>query len=45
MFLFRHPSVWVVFKETESVCGFQERLSEIVIPKYLAEGTEFRTVP
>ena len=26
-------------------CGVQERFSDIVIPKYLAEGTDLRTVP
>ena len=45
MFLFRNPSVWFAFLETEAMCGVQERLSEIVTPKYLAEGTDSRTVP
>ena len=30
MFLFKNPSVWFSFLETESMWGVQERLSEIV---------------
>ena len=45
MFLFKNPSVWFAFLETESVWGVQERLSEIVTPRYLAEGTDSKTVP
>ena len=37
---FRNPSVWFAFLET----GVQERLSEIVTPRYLAEGTDSKTV-
>ena len=33
------------FLETESMWGVQERLSEIVTPRYLAEGTDSKTVP
>ena len=42
MFLFKNPSVWFAFFETESMWGIQERLSEIVTPRYLAEGTVIR---
>ena len=52
MFLFKNPNVWFAFLETESMCvcgggggGVQERLSEIVTPRYLAEGTDSKTVP
>ena len=47
MFLFKNPSVWFAFLETESIWGggVQERLSEIVMPRYLAEGTDSKTVP
>ena len=40
MFLFRNPSVWFAFLETESMWGggVQERLSEIVTPKYWRRG-------
>ena len=42
---FVRSPVWFAFLETESVWGVQERLPEIVTPKYLAEGTVSRTVP
>ena len=45
MFLFKNPNVWFAFLETESMWGVQERLSEIVTPRYLAEGTDSKTVP
>ena len=45
MFLFKNPNVWFAFLETESMWGVQERLSEIVMPRYLAEGTDSKTVP
>ena len=45
MFLFKNTSVWFAFLETESVWGVQERLSEIVTPRYLAVGTDSKTVP
>ena len=51
MFLFKNRSVWFAFLETESVWGWgvgggvQEMLSEIVTPRYLAEGTDSKTVP
>ena len=38
MFLFENPSVWFAFLEIESMWGVQERLSEIVTPRYLAKG-------
>ena len=49
MFRFTNPSVWFAFLETESMCvgrggGFRERLSEIVTPRYLAEGTDSKPV-
>ena len=34
------PGVWFAFLETESMWRVQERLSEIVMPRYLAEGTD-----
>ena len=45
MFLFKNPSVWFAFLETESMWWVQERLSESVTPRYLAEGTDSKTVP
>ena len=45
MFLFKNPSVWFAFLRTESIWGVQERLSEIVMPRYVAEGTDSKTVP
>ena len=47
MFLFKNPSVWFAFLETESMWwgGVQERLFEIVTPRYLSEGTDSKTVP
>ena len=45
MFLFKNPSVWFAFLETESMWGIQDRLSEIVTTRYLAEGTDSKTVP
>ena len=50
MFLFKNRSVWFAFLETESMWrggggGVQEMLSEIVTPRYLAEGTDSKTVP
>ena len=45
MFLFKSPSVWFAFLETESIWGVQERLSEIVTPRYLAEGSDSKPVP
>ena len=45
MFLFKNPNVWFVFLEAESMWGVQEMLSEIVTPRYLAEGTDSKTVP
>ena len=45
MFLFKNPGVWFAFLATESMRGVQERLSEIVTPRYLAEGTDSKTVP
>ena len=45
MFLLKNPSVCSAFLETESMWGVQERLSEIIMPRYLAEGTESKTVP
>ena len=44
MFLFKNLSVWFAFLETESMWGVQERLSEIVTPRYLAERTDSKTV-
>ena len=47
IFLFKNPSVWFAFFETESIWegGVQERLSEIVMPRYLAERTDSKPVP
>ena len=45
MFIFKSPSVWFAFLETESMWGLRERLSEIVMPRYLAKGTDSKTVP
>ena len=45
MFLYKNPSVWFAFLETESMWGVHERLSEIVTPRFLAEGTGSKTVP
>ena len=45
MFLFKNPSVWFAFLEAESMWGVQKRLSEIVTPSYLAEGTNSKTMP
>ena len=45
MFLFKSPSACSAFFETESMCRVQERLFEIVMPRYLAEGTDSKTVP
>ena len=43
--VFKKANVAFAFLETESVWGLQERLSEIVKPRYFAEDTESRTVP
>ena len=45
MFLFKNPSFRFAFLETESMWVVQERLSEIVTPRYLAEGTVCKTAP
>ena len=45
LFLKKNPSVWFAFLETESMWGIQERFSEIVTPRHLAEGTDSKTVP
>ena len=52
MFLFKTPSVWFAFLETELMCvwgvggrGVQERLSEIVTPRYLAVRTDSKPLP
>ena len=42
--LIKNPSVWFAFLETELMWGVQERLSEVVTPRYLAEGTDSKTV-
>ena len=42
---FKNPNVSFAFLEIESVWGLQGRSSEIVTPRYFAEGTESRTVP
>ena len=44
VFLFRKPSVCLPSWRLNQ-CEVQERLSKIVIPKYLAEGTDFRKAP
>ena len=41
----KNPSVWFAFLGTESMWGVKERFSEIVTPRWLAQGTDSKIVP
>ena len=45
IFLLMKPSVWFAFFEVLFMCVLHERSSDIVTPRYLADGTLSSSIP